>query len=138
MDQVKEISVSGVLVGFVVVVATSIVLSIVSPLVFSGLVHTGDLDALVTHPGPLSYALVVIFISSAFGVFISIKVAEKTNWINVTLVIILYGAFTYWLSLSSSNQAKLYPDWYVLMSYVVLIPGAIVGYYSSKRFTKNA
>ena len=137
MNQIKEISISGVLVGFVVIVATSIVLSIVSPLIFSGLVRSGDMDALVTNPGPLSYSLIVIFISSAFGVFTSSKVAEKTSWVNMVLVIVMYGAFTYWLSLSSSNQAKPYPDWYVLMSYFVLVPGAIAGYYASKKFAKN-
>ena len=138
MTQLKEISPVGVLVGFVVVVATSIVLSIFSPIFFSQLVRSGDMNSLVTSPGPLSYALVVIFISTAFGVLACSMVAQRTKLVNVVLVVALYGAFSYWLSLSPSNQAKPYPDWYILMSYIVLIPGAMVGHYASRTFVKNA
>ena len=137
MNDLKAISVSGVLAGFVVLVATTIVLSILSPFLFADLVRSGDLDVLMTSPGPLAFALGVTFIASAFGVFVSGKVADKLHWINVILVIACYVAFTYWLSLSPSNQAKPYPDWYVLLSHAVLVPGAIAGYYAAKKFAKT-
>lgn len=138
MQQLKEISTVGVLVGFVVVVATSVVLPILSPIIFSQLLRSGDKDVLTTSAGPLGYALVVIFVAAAFGVLACSVVAQKARWINVILVIALYAAFTYWLSQSPSNLAKPYPNWYVLMGYVVLIPGAFAGHYASKRFAKDA
>lgn len=125
------------LVGFVVVVATSIVLSILSPIFFSQLVRSGEMDSLITNPGPLSYALAVVFISTSFGVLACSMVAQKARLINAVLVVVLYAAFTYWLSLSPSNQAKPYPDWYIWMSYIVLIPGAMLGHYASSKFVNN-
>lgn len=138
MSILKQIHISGVLVGFIVVVSTTIVLSIFSPLIFSKLAHSGDKSALLTNTGPLSYAIGVIFISTAFGVFICNKVAQRNKLVNGVLVIALYAAFTYWLSLSPSNRVKPYPDWYVFMNYVMLAPGALAGYSASKRFNKNA
>lgn len=125
--KLKSVSTSGVLAGFFVVVATSIMLSILSPFIFSKLVRTGDLDVLMTSAGPLSYALVVLFISAAFGVFTCQKVANSSKIINTTLVVLLYALFSYWLSNSPSNANNPYPQWYVLMSYVILVPGAFVG-----------
>lgn len=138
MGQLKAKGIAGALVGFVVVVASSIVLSLVSPLIFFRLVQSGDLDVLVTSPGPLAYGLAVIFISSAFGVFVCGMVAGKILWINAVLVIALYGGFTYLLSLSPSNQAMPYPGWYVLTSYIVMLPGALAGHYASSGFTRDA
>lgn len=138
MRQLKNISISGVLVGFIVVVATTIVLSILSPLIFSRLVQSGDMNALMTSMGPLNYALAVIFISSAFGVFICNKVANSNKLINAILVMALYAAFSYWLSTTPSNLNNPYPQWYVVMSYILLVPGAYVGYQISARLNKNA
>ena len=124
----RDISISGVLAGFVVVVATTIVLSILSPFIFSKLVMTGDMDILMTSTGPLSYALLVILVSSAFGAFICNKVANRGEIFNTFLVVLLYAAFSYWLSTSPSNLSKPYPQWYVWMSYLLLLPGAFTGY----------
>lgn len=123
----KSISISGVIAGFLVVIATSIALSILSPLIFSRLVRTGDMDVLMSSAGPLGYALAVLLISSAFGVFICNKMANSSKIIYTTLVVLLYAAFSYWLSTSPSNVSNPYPQWYVLMSYVILVPGAYVG-----------
>ena len=77
----------------------------------------------MSSAGPLSYALAVLLISSAFGVFICNKMANSSKIINTTLVVLLYAAFSYWLSTSPSNLSNSY----VLMSYVILVPGAYVG-----------
>jgi len=137
MPHFKSISISGVLVGFVVIVATSIVLSILSPFIFSNLLKTGDWNVLITSAGPLSYALTVLFIASVFGVFICNKVASNNELINAILVVALYIAFTYWLSTSPSNMDKPYPQWFKVMSYLILAPGAIVGHYLSIKLNKN-
>lgn len=134
----RSISISGVMAGFIVMVATSIVLSIVSPLLFSDLVKTGDLDILLKSTGPLSYALVTLFVASVFGIFICGKVANSTKSINSFLVVVLYAAFTYWLSTSPSNIRNPYPEWYVAMSYLLMAPGAIVGHYLSVKLNKNS
>ena len=123
----KNFSISGVLTGFVVVVATSIVLSILSPIIFAKLVRTGDMDVLMTSAGPLGYSLAVLLISSAFGVFVCNRVANSRNIINPILVVLLYAAFSYWLSTTPSNANNPYPHWYVLTSYLLLVPGAYIG-----------
>ena len=133
----KEISISGVLVGFVVVVATTIVLSILSPFIFSGLVETGDLDILVTSTGPLVYAIIVLFVATAFGVYAGNKVANSARVVNAILVVLLYAAFSYLLSTSASNKIKPYPLWYVVTSYAVLLPGAFVGHRLSARLSRK-
>ena len=133
----KDISISGVLVGFVVVVATTIVLSIFSPFLFSSLVETGDLDILLKSTGPLAYALVVIFVATMFGVYAGNKVANSVKLINGVLIIVLYAAFSYMLSVSPSNKIKPYPLWYVVTSYVVLLPGAIAGHWLSTKLIKQ-
>ena len=116
------------LVGFVVVVATTIVLSILSPFIFSRLVQSGDMDILLTSTGPLVYAVVVLAASSAFGVFICHKVANSSKPANAVIVIVLYAAFSYMLSTAPSNEDKPYPPWYVVTTYVVLLPGAYAGH----------
>ena len=133
----KSVNITGVLVGFLVVVAASIVLSILSPVIFTKLVQTGNINVLMTSTGPLSYALIILFISSAFGVFICNKVANSNKMINAILVVALYAAFSYWLSTSPSNRIKPYPHWYVVMSYIMLLPGAYAGHQVSIRLNKN-
>ena len=128
MQSLKSLSPSGILAGFAVVVATTIALSIPSPFIFSQLVRDGDMDVLMTSPGPLGYALLVLFASSAFGVFVCNKVANGARIINPILVVTLYAAFSFWLSTTPSNQDNPYPQWYVILSYVLLAPGAWVGH----------
>ena len=134
---VRDISISGVLVGFIVVVATTIVLSILSPFIFSKLVQTGDMDILLTSTGPLAYAIVILFVASAFGVFIGHKVANSSKLVNAVLVVILYAAFSYMLSTAPSNENKPYPPWYVVTTYVVLLPGAYAGHRLFVRLNKS-
>lgn len=133
----RDISISGVLAGFVVVVATTIVLSILSPIIFAKLVQSGDMDVLLTSTGPLVYALMVIFVASAFGVYICHKVANSSTLINTILVVALYATFSYVLSTAPSNEIKPYPSWYVVATYVILIPGAYVGYQMAVRLNKS-
>ena len=134
----KGLSVAGILAGFVVVVATTIVLSILSPIIFTKLVQSGDMDILLTSTGPLVYALIVILVSSAFGVFICHKVADSPFLVNTILVVLLYAAFSYLLSTAPSNEIKPYPLWYVVTTYLVLIPGAYIGHRLAARILRNA
>ena len=133
MAHMKEISISGVLSGFVVVVATTIVLSILSPIIFTKLVQSGDMDILLTSTGPLVYAVFVLLVSTAFGVFVCHKVAGSPFLVNTILVVVLYAAFSYLLSTAPSNEIKPYPLWYVVTTYLVLIPGAYVGHQLAVR-----
>ena len=131
------ISISGVFIGFIVVVAASIVFSIFSPFIFSKLVQTGDLDVLMISTGPLVYALTVLFTAAALGVFICAKIANRANIVNSILVILIYAAFSYWLSTAPSNQNQPYPQWFVFLSYVLLVPAAGVGHQAFLWIHKN-
>lgn len=133
MLSLKSVSVPGVLVGFVTVVASSIVFSLLSLVIFSGLVESGGDDVLMTSTGPLSYALGVLAVSTVLGVVVCSKLSGMPSPVNTIGVIVAYGAFAYLLSRSPSNAARPYPEWFVVASYLILVPSAIVGHLLSAR-----
>lgn len=129
----------GIFVGFIAIIASSIVLSLLSIAIFSGLLtKDAPLDILMTSTWPLVYALIVIVISIIVGVFVSASLSKRTSLVGAFSVVILYGLFSYWISQSPSNLEKAYPYWYTISSYVILFPSAILGYFVTKKIGVNA
>jgi len=134
----KKISPLGIFVGFITVVATSIVLSLLNLVIFSHLMtEIAPLNILYESTGPLMYALSVLFIAVVTGVLVASKLAKYNSLHNAVGVVILYALFSYWLSQSPSNIGK-YPEWFVFASYIVLLAAMFVGYFLSARVSKNA
>jgi hypothetical protein len=133
----EKLSPLGVFLGFIVVVVTSIVLSLLSLVIFSNLItKNAPLNILEISTGPLIYSLAVIVISVISGIFVTANTAKYNSIYNAIGVVTLYVVFTYLLSQSPSNVGK-YPQWYVIAGYVVLIPALIVGHFSSNKINKN-
>jgi hypothetical protein len=132
-------NVLGVFVGFVTVVATSIVLSLLSLAIFTEmLTKNAPLDILTTSTGPLVYSLFALFVAIVVGVFVTSQLSKRVSIINSIAVVVVYGLYAYWLSQSPSNLEKPYPGWYVISSYVLLFPAALIGHLISEKMSKNA
>ena len=126
-----------VFLGFIVVVVTSIVLSLLNLVIFENLItKNAPLNILEVSTGPLIYSLAVIVISVIFGIFIAANMARYNSIYNAIGVVTLYVIFTYLISQSPSNMGK-YPQWYIVASYAVLIPALIVGHSLSAKLSKN-
>jgi O-antigen ligase len=133
-----KVSFLGVFVGFIVVVATSIVFSLLSLAIFSFMItEDAPLNILSISTGPLVYSLFIIFVAAITGILIASKIAGYSSWPNAVGVVVLYTLFSYWLSQSPSNIGK-YPQWFVITSYILLIPSIFCGYYLSTKMSKNA
>ena len=138
MKLLKKVSPLGIFLGFVTVVATSIVLSMLSVVIFSDLLTDGaPLNILNVSTGPLVYSLLVVVLAVVVGILVASKLAKYNSLANAIGVVFVYGLFSYWLSQSPSNLGK-YPEWYVWASYLVLFPATLVGYYLSSWCSKNA
>jgi hypothetical protein len=134
----KKISPLGIFVGFITVVATSIVLSLLSLVIFSYLMtKDAPLNILNVSTGPLMYSLVVLFAAVVTGVLVASRLAKYNSLHNAVGVVLVYALFSYWLSQSPSNMGN-YPEWFVFASYIVLVPAMFFGYFLSAKVSKNA
>ena len=133
MLPLNRISVAGILVGFVTVVASSIVFSLLSLFIFSELIEGGGDDVLMTAAGPLVYATAVLALSMILGVIVCSRLSKAVSLVNTIGLVIVYCAFSYMLSQSPSNLTMPYPDWFVAMKYAILFPAAFVGHILSAR-----
>jgi hypothetical protein len=138
VEHLKYFCPLGIFVGFVTVVATSIALSLLSVVIFSHLItDDAPLNILNISTGPLIYSLLVILVAVVVGILVSSKLAKYNSLTNAIGVPLLYALFSYWLSQSPSNIGK-YPEWYVLASYLELLPATAIGFFLSSWAAKNA
>ena len=133
----KGLSVKGVAVGAIVALSTSIVLSILMPLVFIDSVRTGKMDVLITSTGPQLYTLGTLLISGMFGIYIGAVVAGRSTWHNATAVTAVTALLVYLVNRPAAGLPKDYPDWFIVASYVLLLPALVGGYYLSKGTNKR-
>lgn len=106
----------GVAVCFVTLVATTMVLSKFSLFLFAGLIEGGDENVLMTSVGPLSYALGVLVAVTVLGVWVCSRVAGSASLVDATRIIVLYAAFSYWLSQTPSGLEYPYTRWFEIAS----------------------
>lgn len=62
------------------------------------------------------------------GVWMAVKLARRRSIYNALGVALLYALFAYLLSQSPSNLENAYPQWFVIVSYVILLPAALLGH----------
>ena len=74
----------------------------------------------------------VLFISVVTGVLIASKVSGYRSMFNAVGIVVIYALFSYLLSQSPSNLEKAYPTWFIICSYIVLLPSAVFGHYILK------
>ena len=133
MKALEGVSVLGILVGFVMTVASTIAFSLFSIAIFANLIEGGSDDVLMTSTGPLLYALAVLALSVVLGVWVCSRVSKLFSVVNSLGVVAVYGTFSYLLSQSPSNLDNPYPMWFVVSSYVILVPSAALGHFLSAR-----
>lgn len=130
----QKLSIKGVVVGSITVIASSIVLSMLMPLFFVDLIKTGKLDVLITSFWPQIYTLGVVLVSGVFGVYISSVVANRASWLNSVGVILVSVLLTYIINKPTSEFTKAYPMWFSVLSYSLCFVSLVIGYFVSNFF----
>ena len=133
MISIKKLSFPAIFLGFISLVASTIALSFLNLIFFSGLLtKDASLDILLTSKGPLVFSLFVLFVSALTGLFVASRVAGYRSLLNSICVVFVYALFSYFLSQSPSNLEKPYPSWFTFSSYILLIPAVLIGHYILK------
>lgn len=135
---IKDISIKGIAVGSITVIATSIVLSILMPLVFIDFIKTGKLDVLITSFWPQIYTLGVVFVSGVFGIYIGSSAANKVKPVNSVAIILVSLLLTYIVNQPVSEFAKIYPTWVTISSYILCASSFFIGHYLSIKLITNS
>jgi len=133
----KSISFKGISVGAITVIAVNIVFSIFMPLVFSGLVRTGQLDVLIVSFWPQIYTLANLVISGVIGIYICSVVAHQASLINSAGVILISALIAFVLNQPVSEWSPAPPFWFAVASYLLLVPTLVIGHYSAKLSQRN-
>lgn len=124
----QRFSAKGLAVGAVTVIATSIVLSVFMPLVFSDLVRTGQMDILIMSFWPQIYTLANLVVSGVFGIYICSVVAGKVSWENAFGVILISALMAFILNQPVSEWSSTPPTWFAVASYSLLVPTLVLGH----------
>ena len=131
-------NVLGIFVGFITAVATTIVLAILMLAIFSPmLTRDAPQDILMISTGPLLYSLASLWVAISVGVYVTAQLSRRARLTNAVALAIGYALYSYWLSQSPSNLDRPYPDWYVISSYVLLLPAALLGHLVASKLAKT-
>ena len=128
----------GIFVGYITAVATTIVLAILMLAIFSSmLTRSAPQDILMTSTGPLLYSLASLWVAIVVGVYVAAQLSQGARLANAVALAIVYALYSYWLSQSPSNLDRPYPDWYVISSYALLLPAALLGHLVASKLGKT-
>ena len=122
----NNISIKGILFRYDAVVVIDIVLGTASVALFAGNIPEASLNALETNTGLLLFIMIFGTLSTVIGGFIAARVAKEEIYLNSGMV----GVIGIVLGLLVGGE---YPIWFTVLSYLSIIPSALLGGYQLVR-----